>query len=59
MGSGSELDGIFGHLRRKMAVKFDVRRKMFKNPRRTYVFKAQEAKSSSKDLGEHSGDGGP
>ena len=24
MGSGSELDVIFGHLRTKMAVKFDV-----------------------------------
>ena len=58
MGSGSELDGIFGHLRRKMAVKCDVRAKMFKNLRKTYVFRAQEAKSISQNLGAHSGDGG-
>ena len=37
MGSGRELDGIFGHLRRKMAVKFDIRRKMFKNLRKNKV----------------------
>ena len=58
MGSGRELDGIFGHLRRKMAVKFEVRRKIFNNLGKTYIFRAQEAKSISQNLGAHSGDGG-
>ena len=58
MGSGSELDGIFGHLRTKMAVKLVLRRKMLKNLRKTYVFRAQEGKRSLQDFGEHSGDGG-
>ena len=35
MVSGSEFDGIFGHLGTKMAVKLEVRRKMLKNIRKT------------------------
>ena len=41
-----------------MAVKFDIRRKMIKNLKKTYVFRAQEAKSNLQNLGAHSGDGG-
>ena len=58
IGSGSELDGIIGHLRRNMAVKFDVRRKMFKNQRKNYVFRAQEVNNSTWAFCKHSGDGG-
>ena len=50
MGSGSELDGIFGHLRSKMAVKFEVRAKIHKNRGKTYVFGAQEAKKSTENF---------
>ena len=55
---GSELDGIFGHLRSEMAVKFEVRGKMIEHLRKTYVFGPQRAKRNLEDLGEHSGDGG-
>ena len=41
---GSELDGIFGHLRRKMAVKLEVRRKMLQNISKTNVFNANKGK---------------
>ena len=55
---GSELDGIFGHLRRKMAVKLEVRRKVLKNIRKTYVFNAIKAKKNLGESRKHSGDGG-
>ena len=46
MVSGSELDGIFGHLETKMAMKLGVRRKMLKNLRKTYVFRRKSGKST-------------
>ena len=57
MGSGSELDGIFERLRRKMEVNFDVRRKMIKNFEKTHILKPKVGKSLRQEFGAEAGTG--